>query len=102
MAGSGNTFDEAGERLAWLSDADAIKEKAEAVYFVGCLDSYRYPEVAAKTFRILKRFGVSLLPKEGCCGSLLIRTGSPTGNVIKENLCQIREMGRVIFIPTPI
>ena len=92
VAESGNTFGEAGERLAWLSDAGAIKEKAEAVYFVGCLDSYRYPEVAAKTFRILKRFGVALLPDEKCCGSPLIRTGSSAEKVIDENLRQIREM----------
>ncbi|UEC43603.1 MAG: Iron-sulfur binding reductase [Methanothrix sp.] len=92
VAESGNTFGEAGERLAWLSDAGAIKDKAAAVYFVGCLDSYRYPEVAAKTFDILRRFGVSLLPKEWCCGSPLIRTGSPAEKVIDENLRQIREM----------
>ncbi|AET64087.1 (Fe-S)-binding protein [Methanothrix harundinacea] len=92
VAGSGNTFGEVGERLAWLSDAGAIKEKAEAVYFVGCLDSYRYPVVAAKTFDILRRFGVALLPDEKCCGSPLIRTGSSALKVIDENLRQIREM----------
>jgi len=93
IAESGNTFGEVGDRLAWLSDASAIKEKADSVYFVGCLDSYRYPEVAAKTFDILRRFGVSLLPEERCCGSPLIRTGSSAGKVIDENLRQIRDMG---------
>ena len=92
VAGSGNTFGEVGDRLGWLSDAGAIKEKADAVYFVGCLDSYRYPEVAAKTFDILRRFGVALLPEERCCGSPLIRTGSSALKVIDENLRQIREM----------
>jgi len=92
VAGSGNTFGEVGDRLGWLSDAGAIKEKADAVYFVGCLDSYRYPEVAAKTFHILRRFGVALLPEERCCGSPLIRTGSSAQKVIDENLRQIREM----------
>jgi len=92
VAGSGNTFGETGERLGWLSDREGLQDRAESVYFVGCLDSYRYPEAAAKTFRILKRFGVALLPDEKCCGSPLIRTGSPAETVIEDNLRQIREM----------
>ncbi|MGB3944828.1 MAG: (Fe-S)-binding protein [Methanothrix sp.] len=93
VAESGNTFGEAGERLGWLSDREGFQDRAESVYFVGCLDSYRYPEVAAKTFRILKQFGVALLPEERCCGSPLIRTGSSAEMVMGENLRQIRDMG---------
>ena len=93
VAGSGNTFGELGDRLGWISDPGAIKEKADSVYFVGCLDSYRYPEVAAKTFDILRRFGVALLPDEQCCGSPLIRTGSDAGELIDKNLRQIERIG---------
>lgn len=90
---SGNTFGEFGDRLAWLSNREGLKDKAERVYFVGCLDSYRYPEVAEKTFEILRRFGVTLLPDEICCGSPLIRTGSDAGRYVDKNLRQIEKIG---------
>jgi len=93
VGASGNTFGEPGDRLGWLSDPGAIKEKAESVYFVGCLDSYRYPEVAKKTFEILRRFGVTLLPDEECCGSPLIRMGSDARKLVDRNLDQIRRIG---------
>ncbi len=92
---SGNTFGERGDRLGWLSDSDreGLKERADRVYFVGCLDSYRYPEVAKKTFDLLRRFGATLLPEEVCCGSPLIRTGSDAGELIDKNLRQIERIG---------
>jgi len=92
---SGNTFGEREDRLGWLSDPnrEGLKEKAEYVYFVGCLDSYRYPEVAKKTFDILRRFGATILPDEVCCGSPLIRTGSDAGKFVDKNLDQIKRIG---------
>ncbi|HQA61444.1 MAG: (Fe-S)-binding protein [Methanothrix sp.] len=95
IAESGNTFGEGGDRLGWLSDPDreGLKESSDLVYFVGCLDSYRYPEVAKKTFDLLKRFGATLLPEEVCCGSPLIRTGSDAGKFVDRNLRQIKMIG---------
>ena len=90
---SGNTFGEKADRLGWLSDPSGLKDKSDYVYFVGCLDSYRYPEVALKTFDLLKRFGVTLLPDEVCCGSPLIRTGSEAGRFVDKNLDQIKRIG---------
>jgi fumarate reductase (CoM/CoB) subunit B len=90
---SGNTFGEFGDRLGWLSNREGLKEKADRVYFVGCLDSYRYPEVAKKTFNLLKRFGATLLPDEVCCGSPLIRTGSDAGRFVDKNLRQMKRIG---------
>lgn len=90
---SGNTFGELGDRLGWLTDREGLKERADRVYFVGCLDSYRYPEVAKKTFGILKRFGATLLPEEVCCGSPLIRTGSDAKKLVDKNLAQIKRIG---------
>jgi fumarate reductase (CoM/CoB) subunit B len=90
---SGNTFGEFGGRLGWLSNREGLKEKADCVYFVGCLDSYRYPEVAKKTFDILRRFGATLLPEEVCCGSPLIRTGSDAGRFVDKNLAQMKRIG---------
>jgi Fe-S oxidoreductase len=62
---------------------------------VGCFDSYRYPEFAKKTFEVLQRFGVTLLPDEQCCASPLLRIGfrEDAGTVMKRNLEQIRKIG---------
>ncbi len=93
VSASGNTFGEVADRLGWLPDRVGVKERADYVYFVGCLDSYRYPEVAKKTFDLLRRFGATLLPEEVCCGSPLIRTGSEAEGPIERNLRQIDRAG---------
>jgi len=93
ISASGNTFGEAADRLAWLKDRSLLKDKADYVYFVGCLLSYRYPETAARTADILKRFGVAVLPAEKCCGSPLLRMGFDAAPYMDSNLKQIREIG---------
>jgi fumarate reductase (CoM/CoB) subunit B len=94
---SGNSFGEAKVRLGWLSEAERAKipEKSDDVYFVGCFDSYRYPEFAKKTFKVLQCFGVTLLPDEQCCASPLLRTGfrEDAEKVMERNLEQIRMTG---------
>jgi fumarate reductase (CoM/CoB) subunit B len=94
---SGNSFGETRSRLHWLTDIERSKlpEKSDYVYFVGCFDSYRYPEFAKKTFEVLKRFGVTLLPDEQCCASPLLRTGfrEDAEKVMQHNLEQIRKVG---------
>lgn len=97
ISSTGNSLGEVGRRQGWLSilgaDASsATKERADQVYFAGCMASYRYPETAARTFGILRRFGVSLLPSERCCGSPLLRTGLDASECMEENLRQINEM----------
>jgi fumarate reductase (CoM/CoB) subunit B len=90
---SGNTFGESQDRLAWLNDKGLLKEKSELVYFVGCLDSYRFTDIARKTFKILRRFGATLLPTEQCCGSPLLRTGFDAEQLMESNISQIEEIG---------
>lgn len=97
---TGNTFGDIGSRHGWLQDSlsqsrqgHPARRKAEYVYFVGCLESYRYPKTAAKTFNILSRFGVGLLEDERCCGSPLIRTGFDATDLIDHNLKQIKASG---------
>lgn len=93
----GNSFGETRGRKHWLSEAELSKlpHKSDYVYFVGCFDSYRYPEFAKRTFEILQRFGVTLLPDEQCCASPLLRTGfrEEAEEVMKHNLEQIRKVG---------
>jgi len=90
---SGNTFGDPGDRLSWLQDRSLLKEKAEYVYFVGCMNSYRNTETAARTFALLSRFGATLLPAEQCCGSPLLRTGFDARRFMDENSRQIEEIG---------
>lgn len=89
----GNTFGDSIDRLSWLSDRSRLRERAEYVYFVGCMNSYRYRDTAARTFDILERFGATVLPAEQCCGSPLLRTGFDASRQIRANLDQIRKIG---------
>ena len=94
----GNVFDDPGNRLAWLRGERAkggslTDIKPNAVYFVGCLSSYRYLQTAAKTFDLLRRFGAAILPDEQCCGSPLVRTGFDASRFREANLRQIRMIG---------
>ena len=89
---SGNTFGDPRDRLSWLQDRTILKEKAEYVYFVGCMNSYRNTETAARTFALLSRFGATLLPAEQCCGSPLLRTGFDARRFVDENSRQIEEI----------
>jgi fumarate reductase (CoM/CoB) subunit B len=89
----GNSFGETTARLGWLSQISGLPDEADYVYFAGCLASYRYPEMAAKTFSVLKRFGATLLPDEKCCGSPLLRTGFDANELIDSNFKQIKDIG---------
>lgn len=72
----GNTLGNSESRLSWLKESELqIPENPKAVYFVGCLDAYRYPETALNTYQILNRMGVGLLADEKCCASPLLRLG---------------------------
>ncbi|MDD3042216.1 MAG: (Fe-S)-binding protein [Methanosarcinaceae archaeon] len=93
----GNSFGETKSRLHWLSEAERseIPKKADYVYFVGCFDSYRYPEFAKKTFEVLRKFGVTLLQDERCCASPLLRTGflESAEKIMEHNLEELRKTG---------
>ena len=88
----GNPLGEEKSRLQWMEEKN-LPEKSEYVYFVGCMNSYRYPEVAKKTFELLEPYGVFPLGDEVCCGSPLERTGSDASKLIEHNIKQIRERG---------
>jgi len=90
---SGNTFGLKEDRLSWLADKSHLLKKAEYVYFVGCMNSYRFKGTAARTFSILHHFGATILPAEKCCGSPLLRTGFDAHKLVEENSRQIREIG---------
>ena len=74
-----NIFASAPEkRTAWITPDIHVDEKAELLYFPGCVSSLRFPEIAESTSRILNRTGVdfsTLGTSEWCCGNPLLSTG---------------------------
>jgi Fe-S oxidoreductase len=90
---SGNTFGDSRDRLSWLKDRSLLTKKADYVYFVGCMNSYRYTDTAANAFALLRPFGTTILPDEQCCGSPLLRTGFDARRFIDKNCMQIAETG---------
>jgi Fe-S oxidoreductase len=89
----GNPLGETQYRHSWLGDIADIKKHAPYVFFVGCLGSYRYPELTRRTFDLLKKFDVTLIPEEVCCGSPLLRTGSDPDSLVSKNMEQIKKIG---------
>ncbi|MFX1563731.1 MAG: (Fe-S)-binding protein, partial [Promethearchaeota archaeon] len=78
----GNVYGEPTSRRFTIpkSESYPLNKNAHVLYFVGCTTSYRHPEIAKATVKILTRLGikVSLLTgekSEVCCGSPLIRAG---------------------------
>ncbi|MDR2944814.1 MAG: (Fe-S)-binding protein [Methanosarcinales archaeon] len=91
-----NTLADAGPRLGWLEGTGLIPPKnPKAVYFVGCLDTYRYPETAVNTYKILNKMGVGLLSDEKCCASPLLRLGfvKEATALKNHNIDQIKKSG---------
>nr|MDO8097979.1 (Fe-S)-binding protein [Candidatus Njordarchaeota archaeon] len=75
-----NPYNESHDkRPSWLdsSGVAARSDKPTVLYFAGCTSSYRRPEIASATAKILGKAGVKfiVLDDEWCCGSPLLRTG---------------------------
>jgi heterodisulfide reductase subunit D len=66
------------ERASWVTPDLKISNNSKWGYFVGCTASYRRPEIAVSTVKMLNYFGIEpqiLGADEYCCCSPLIRTG---------------------------
>ncbi len=75
-----NPYDEPHvKRLSWLNPlrAKSPNTKSNVLYFAGCTSSYRRPEIASATAKILDQAEVkfTVSDDEWCCGSPLLRTG---------------------------
>ncbi len=64
-------------RKDWITSDIKVEEKADVLFFVGCWASFKFPEIAQATARILNKAGVPfmLLENETCCGSFMYETG---------------------------
>lgn len=70
----------------------------ETLYWVGCMATYRLPEVAKATDKILDTAGIdytTLGNEEDCCGSVLLRIGmkQEAKMLARKNIEKIESMG---------
>lgn len=92
VAKHGNVYGEpSSQRFAALKSLPSQSHKdSHVLYFVGCTTSYRHPEIAKATAKVLTRLGITanLLTGETgevCCGSPLIRAGfTDTARILAE------------------
>ena len=85
------------DRFKWLTENVGPSETAEAAFFAGCAASYRYPEIARNTVKILEAGDLDfrvLNDEEFCCGAPLWRTGQREAAVelAKHNVDVFRKM----------
>ena len=74
-------------RASWVTEDLRISENSKWGYFVGCTASYKRPEIAVATVKMLNHFGIEpqiLGNDEYCCCSPLIRTGQVKKPVYKK------------------
>lgn len=65
-------------RIAWIPSGVKLPSKGDLVFFMGCTEPYRQPELIQKTIKLLLSAGVVpalIHPEEYCCGSVALRTG---------------------------
>ncbi len=87
-------------RLSWIENLSfqPLPEKADVLYWVGCMVAERTPKTAKAFFRILNRANVNftmLGEREGCCGYVLLTTGlwDDAKKAAKDVLSKIEKTG---------
>lgn len=86
------------ERAVWVTPDITIQAKADLLYFPGCVVSYRLPQVAQSTAKILSKMGAKftiLGQKEWCCGNPLFSMGKTdlAKEIVAHNVAKIRDGG---------
>lgn len=102
-----------GERVAWLEYMDkppehvCLKEKAEVVYFVGCIASFSpaVQSIPESFVRILDKAGVDFIlmgGEEWCCGFPLIGAGmkDEIEGLKEHNIERVRKTGAKTIVFT--
>jgi len=87
-------------RHSWMKDLhiQPLPEKAEVLYWVGCMVADRTPKTARAFLKILNHADVNftmLKESEGCCGYVLLSTGlwNEAKKAAKDVLSKIEETG---------
>ncbi len=95
---SGNRFGRnQADRAKW-ADGMNLPGKADVVFFAGCVASFRKPELAQATAKVLKAGGVDfaiLGENEFCCGNPLEQSGQAKAydEVARRNVAALQEAG---------
>ncbi|MHA1593457.1 MAG: (Fe-S)-binding protein [Candidatus Baldrarchaeia archaeon] len=65
------------DRLKWIPEGEKIPQKGKIVFFVGCTNPYRAPDLLIKYLELMRAAGVEVAinPDLWCCGSIALRVG---------------------------
>jgi len=84
-------------RKKWITKDVKVAAKADTLYFVGCSASYKNPEIAQATAKILNGSGTPfmLMPDEWCCGNTLYSVGmiNEATKLAKRNIAMVKATG---------
>ena len=84
-------------RKKWITKDVKVAAKADTLYFVGCSASYKNPEIARATAKILNGSGTPfmLMPDEWCCGNTLYSVGmiNEATKLAKRNIAMVKATG---------
>jgi len=89
-------------RKKWLTDDIKVSERAEILYFVGCRASYKNPEIARATSKILNASATPfmLMPEEWCCGNILYSVGmiDEARELARRNIDMVKKTGAKVLL----
>ncbi|MDP6155208.1 MAG: FAD-binding and (Fe-S)-binding domain-containing protein [Candidatus Thermoplasmatota archaeon] len=94
-----NPFQEPREkRDEWYRDDYKLPEKADVVYFVGCMTAYHEYKLLFSYLKIFTKAGLNfttLGPDEKCCGAINLFTGQPENfeDLARYNIGQVEKRG---------
>ncbi len=94
----GNRFGRPRSERAKWAEGMKLSQTADTVYFAGCVASFRSPQLAQATARILDRCGIEFTimgELEMCCGNPLLSSGQTDAfeSVVNSNLAALKESG---------
>ncbi len=94
----GNRFGRPRQERGKWAEGMEIPGEADLVYFAGCVASYRAPQLAQATARVLKHSGTRfaiLGEEEQCCGNPLLSSGQMElfGSVARSNIAALKKAG---------
>lgn len=89
-------------RVAWAVNSP-LPAKGEILYFIGCYDSYKYPETARAVTAIFKKCGIDLAclgEEEWCCGLPQLMNGNINlaEKMMRHNLESIKNTGAKVVL----
>lgn len=90
-------FEKHADRIKWLSERK-FPATANTVYYMGCTEPYRLPELAQKMVQLLDASSIDytvIHPEEWCCGSVALRTGflQTAQDLVEHNVQAIEKAG---------